>query len=89
MRTNTYGVRSLCECRLSCECPLSMMNNSALFVRSSERGAPERGWSDARFVAERSGLEDQDVEDGQRDGQEEIRVVEWEDRLEGFDPAYP
>ena len=33
----------------------------------------QRGWSDrdARFVAERSGLEDQDVvvEDGQRDGQ--------------------
>ena len=49
----------------------------------------QRGWSDARFVAERSGLEDQDVEDGQRDGQEEIRVVECEDRLEGFDPAYP
>ena len=49
----------------------------------------QRGWSDARFVAERSGLEDQDVEDGQRDGQEEIRVVECEDRLEGFDPANP
>jgi hypothetical protein len=49
----------------------------------------QRGWSDARFVAERSGLEDQDVEDGQRDGQEEIRVVEWDARLEGFDPAYP